>query len=134
MILEVRAVAPFYKNGFVVACERTREAVLIDPGDEVDQLLGAVQELEVEPQSILLTHAHVDHITGVAVARETFAETRTGLDHASFGVAQRADLDTWADHFKKLNVSQSPITDRDGYAVLVFRDPDNIQLELISMG
>jgi hydroxyacylglutathione hydrolase len=72
MIVEVRAVAPFYKNGFVVGCERTREAVLIDPGDEVDQLLGAVQELEVEPQYILLTHAHVDHITGVAFARETF--------------------------------------------------------------
>jgi len=72
MILEVRAVAPFYKNGFVVGCERTREAVLIDPGDEVDQLLGAVQELDVEPQCILLTHAHVDHITGVAVAREAF--------------------------------------------------------------
>ena len=72
MILEVRAVAPFYKNGFIVGCERTRDAVLIDPGDEVDQLLGAVQELEVEPQYILLTHAHVDHITGVALARETF--------------------------------------------------------------
>jgi len=72
MILEVRAVAPFYKNGFVVGCERTREAVIIDPGDEVDQLLGAVQELEVEPQNILLTHAHIDHITGVAVARVTF--------------------------------------------------------------
>ena len=40
MILEVRAVAPFYKNGFVVGCERTREAVIIDPGDEVDQLVG----------------------------------------------------------------------------------------------
>jgi glyoxylase-like metal-dependent hydrolase (beta-lactamase superfamily II) len=72
MILEVRAVAPFYKNGFVVGCERTREAILIDPGDEVDQLLGAVQEFAVEPQAILLTHAHVDHITGVGVAREAF--------------------------------------------------------------
>ena len=40
MILEVRAVPPFYKNGFVVGCERTREAVVIDPGDEADELLG----------------------------------------------------------------------------------------------
>ena len=61
-------------------------------------------------------------------------ETRTGLDHVSFGVAQRADLDTWAEHFHKLNEFQSPINDQEGYAVLVFRDPDNIQLELISMG
>ena len=72
MILEVRAVPPFYKNGFVVGCERTREAVLIDPGDEVDELLGAVRDLDVEVQGILLTHAHIDHITGVARAKETF--------------------------------------------------------------
>lgn len=72
MILEVRAVAPFYKNGFVVACERTREAVLIDPGDEVDQLLGSVRDLDVDVQSVLLTHAHIDHITGVAAAKEAF--------------------------------------------------------------
>ena len=72
MILEVRAVAPFYKNGFVVACERTREAVLIDPGDEVDELLGAVRDLDVDVQAVLLTHAHIDHITGVAAAKEAF--------------------------------------------------------------
>ena len=72
MILEVRAVAPFYKNGFVVGCERTREAVLIDPGDEVDELLGAVRDLEVDVQGVLLTHAHLDHITGVARAKEAF--------------------------------------------------------------
>ena len=73
-------------------------------------------------------HTHSDN------ASEPCNETRTGLDHVSFGVAQRADLDTWAEHFKKLNVFQSPINDQEGYAVLVFRDPDNIQLELISMG
>jgi glyoxylase-like metal-dependent hydrolase (beta-lactamase superfamily II) len=72
MIVEVRAVAPFYKNGFVVACGRTRDAVVVDPGDEVDQLLGAVRDLDVQVQSILLTHAHVDHITGVAAAKEAF--------------------------------------------------------------
>ena len=72
MILEVRAVAPFYKNGFVVGCERTREAVLIDPGDEVDELLGAVRDLDVDVQAVLLTHAHIDHITGVAAAKEAF--------------------------------------------------------------
>ena len=47
MILEVRAVLHFYKNGFVVGCERTRDAVLIDPGDEVDERLGAAFEADV---------------------------------------------------------------------------------------
>jgi len=69
MILEVRAVAPFYKNGFVVGCPRTRKGVVIDPGDEVDQLLAAVRKLDLDIEHILLTHAHVDHITGVAAAK-----------------------------------------------------------------
>lgn len=72
MILEVRAVAPFYKNGFVVGCERTREAVVIDPGDDVDLLLGAIRDLDVEVTRILLTHAHFDHVTGVAAMKAAF--------------------------------------------------------------
>jgi glyoxylase-like metal-dependent hydrolase (beta-lactamase superfamily II) len=72
MLLEVRAVPPFYKNGFVVGCERTREAVLIDPGDEVDELLAAARDLDVDVQRILLTHAHLDHISGVARAKDAF--------------------------------------------------------------
>ena len=70
MILEVRAEAPFHKNGFVVGCERTREGVLIDPGDEVDGLLGAVRDHDLQILYILLTHAHVDHITGVGAAKD----------------------------------------------------------------
>src|ERR1700704_246323 len=70
MILEVRAEAPFYKNGFVVGCERTREGVIIDPGDEVDGLLGAIRDHDLRVQYILLTHAHIDHITGVGTAQE----------------------------------------------------------------
>jgi glyoxylase-like metal-dependent hydrolase (beta-lactamase superfamily II) len=69
MIIESRAVAPFMKNGFVVACERTREAVLIDPGDEVQALLSFVQEHDLSVRHILLTHAHVDHVTGVGSAK-----------------------------------------------------------------
>jgi glyoxylase-like metal-dependent hydrolase (beta-lactamase superfamily II) len=72
MILEVRAVAPFYKNGFVVGCERTRDAILIDPGDEVEQLIDAANGHSLTVRYILLTHAHVDHITGVSSAKSAF--------------------------------------------------------------
>jgi hydroxyacylglutathione hydrolase len=71
MIVEVRAEPPFYKNGFVVGCERTHEGIIIDPGDEVDGLLASVRDHDLEIKYILLTHAHVDHITGVAMAKET---------------------------------------------------------------
>jgi hydroxyacylglutathione hydrolase len=70
MILERRAVEPFFKNGFVIGCDETREGVIIDPGDEVDQLLEAASRHSLSIKSILLTHAHLDHITGVAKAKK----------------------------------------------------------------
>lgn len=70
MILETRAVPPFMKNGYVLGCEVTREGVLIDPGDEVDLLLEAAARHSLEITAILLTHAHLDHVTGVARAKE----------------------------------------------------------------
>ena len=70
MIVESRAVGPFMKNGFVVGCEETREAVIIDPGDEVQSLLSFVERNKLAVRHILLTHAHVDHVTGVAAAKK----------------------------------------------------------------
>ncbi|HEX5475257.1 MAG TPA: MBL fold metallo-hydrolase [Vicinamibacterales bacterium] len=70
LILERAAVAPFFKNGFVLGCEETRKGVIIDPGDEVDELLEAVGRHGLTIEYILLTHAHLDHITGVARAKE----------------------------------------------------------------
>lgn len=69
MILESAAVGPFFKNGYIVGCERTRHAIYIDPGDEVDQLLATIAALGLQVTHILLTHAHVDHVSGVAEAK-----------------------------------------------------------------
>ena len=68
MLLHVSAVPPFEKNGFVLGCERTRQGVVIDPGDEVDRLLEYVREQDLRIAYILLTHAHMDHVSGVARA------------------------------------------------------------------
>src|SRR4051812_25924188 len=69
MLIESQAVGPFFKNGFVVGCEETRDAVLIDPGDEVASLLTFAERKGLTIHHILLTHAHVDHVTGVAAAK-----------------------------------------------------------------
>jgi hydroxyacylglutathione hydrolase len=69
MILETSAVEPFFKNGFVLGCEQSREGVVIDPGDEVEALLDHVKRRGLKIRYILLTHAHLDHITGVGRAR-----------------------------------------------------------------
>lgn len=70
------------------------------------------------------------------------AETVTGLDHAGFTVATRSDLEAWQDHLEAHGVvradvadkplTQSPIADEPYASVLVFRDQDNIQLELFA--
>lgn len=73
MIIETRSVPPFSKNGYVVACEATREAVVIDPGDEVHMLLKVVTAQSLKVRSILLTHAHVDHVTGVTRAKQALS-------------------------------------------------------------
>jgi glyoxylase I family protein len=73
---------------------------------------------------------------------ERFVETRTGLDHVGLVVPSRDDLVAWQDHLERHGVkrssaadrplTQSPIADESYGSVLVFRDPDNIQLELFS--
>ena len=78
MIIETRAADPFFKNGFVIGCEDTREGVVIDPGDEVDELLAAVDRHKLTIRYILLTHAHLDHVTGVAAAKQAL-EVPVGL-------------------------------------------------------
>lgn len=71
-----------------------------------------------------------------------FTETATGLDHVGFAVPTRADLEAWQAHLEAHGVvpvdvanrplTQSPIADEPYGSVLVFRDPDNVQLEFFS--
>ncbi len=73
MDIVTAAAPPFFKNGYLVSCEETKEAVCIDPGDEVDDLVAHVQAEGLTVTMILLTHAHLDHITGVGRAKAAFS-------------------------------------------------------------
>jgi glyoxylase-like metal-dependent hydrolase (beta-lactamase superfamily II) len=68
-------VGPVQENCYVVRRPQASTAVVVDPGDEADRILGALQALHVETvEAILLTHCHFDHIGAVApVARATGA-------------------------------------------------------------
>ena len=67
-------VGPVQENCHLVRLDGARKAVLIDPGDEPERLLGAIDALGLTVEAILLTHTHFDHVGAVApVARSTGA-------------------------------------------------------------
>ena len=68
---------------------------------------------------------------------EAFDECRTGLDHLSFGVPARDELAAWVARLDELGIQHTGIRDEQQplvYSTVVFRDPDNIQLEFIALG
>ncbi len=75
--LDVRmfTVGPVQENCFIVRRPDAPNAVIIDPGDEADKLLKAIENLRIETvEAILITHTHFDHVGAVApVARATKA-------------------------------------------------------------
>ena len=84
----------------------------------------------------------VDPVSGLAIGLhhnegndgKPFDEARTGLDHMGFRVPDRESLDAWVTKLDDLGVAHSgirDITEPTPFSTLVFRDPDNIQLELI---
>jgi catechol 2,3-dioxygenase-like lactoylglutathione lyase family enzyme len=70
----------------------------------------------------LMTHAQP--------VSERFDERAVGLDHFALRVPDRKALEAWAKHFDELGIEHSGICDENGGPLIVFRDPDNIQLEL----
>lgn len=71
MIVRTLPVGPLEENAYLVVDDTTRRAVLIDPGEEPDRLLAAVREDRAELDAIWLTHAHMDHVGGIAgIVRE----------------------------------------------------------------
>src|SRR5947199_8938266 len=74
MDVRMFTVGPVQENSFLFRREGSDRALIVDPGDEADKLLGAIEALGVTLEAILLTHTHFDHIGAVApVARATGA-------------------------------------------------------------
>lgn len=81
MLLKVVPVTAFVENVYILADEKTKEAVVIDPGGEADRILQEIEGMGVTVKYILDTHGHMDHVGGVARVKEA-----TG---AEFGIHER---------------------------------------------
>jgi glyoxylase-like metal-dependent hydrolase (beta-lactamase superfamily II) len=66
MIIETITVTAFQQHTRIVGCEKTRRAICIDPGDDSQGIVGAIDRHGFELQAIACTHAHMDHVGGVA--------------------------------------------------------------------
>jgi len=72
MILEMLTVGPFQENCYVIGDQESRIGALIDPGDEAARIAMAVEETGLDIGSIIVTHAHIDHVGAVAALTEEY--------------------------------------------------------------
>jgi len=69
MIHEILAVGPLQCNCSIIGDETTREAMVIDPGDDIDDVLALIRKHNLQVKQIVITHAHIDHVGGAQKLR-----------------------------------------------------------------
>jgi hydroxyacylglutathione hydrolase len=82
MIIEELTVTAFQQHTRIVGCEKTRRAICIDPGDDSESIVQAIDDHEFQLQAIACTHAHLDHIGGVTALKEKKPEARIIIHQA----------------------------------------------------
>jgi hydroxyacylglutathione hydrolase len=83
MIHEILPVGVLQCNCSVFGDEQTREALVVDPGDEIERILNIVREHGLTVKAIVITHAHIDHIGGAEkLKRATGAPVYMNLNDA----------------------------------------------------
>lgn len=69
MIHEILPVGPLQCNCSVIGDEKTHEALVIDPGDNIEQIQALLEKHKLRVQQIVITHAHIDHVGGAMKLR-----------------------------------------------------------------
>ena len=73
MILEMLTVGPFQENCYIIGDEESGIGALVDPGDEAARIALAVEQTGLDIGSIIITHAHIDHVGAVAALVDEYA-------------------------------------------------------------
>lgn len=123
MILKQYIAGPIDANNYLVADEKSKEAVLIDCSEHVQKILDDVKELGLKVKYILLTHGHFDHVMGVnSMKKELGAEvlinqkdekqlemTQTILKTFGIFVEKNPEYDKYIDKNTELKIGEIPI-------------------------
>ena len=70
MLIERLVVGPIEANCYIVADEKTKEGLIIDPGDDSQIVIERVQQLGLKIKYIVLTHSHFDHVSATAAVKK----------------------------------------------------------------
>ena len=93
MLIKTFVLTAFQQNTRVVACESTRKAICIDPGERSDELVNYIRANDLELQAITLTHGHLDHVGGTTDLARAFPEVEILLhkddEDLYFGLPQQ---------------------------------------------
>jgi hydroxyacylglutathione hydrolase len=73
MILKMLTVGPFQENCYIIGDEDSGVGAVVDPGDEAARIAMAVEETGLDIGSIIVTHAHIDHVGGVVSLAEEYS-------------------------------------------------------------
>ena len=65
-------VTPYQQNCSIIKCVDTGKAAIVDPGGDVDRILGALEQMDASAEKVILTHAHMDHCAASDVLRQQF--------------------------------------------------------------
>ena len=76
MIIEEITVTAFQQHTRIIGCEQTKRAICIDPGDDSEEIVQTIDKHGLELQAIACTHAHLDHIGGVAALKKRKPEAK----------------------------------------------------------
>lgn len=112
-------VTPFVQNCSILVCRETKEAAIVDPGGDLDQIVTAVSHLNARVAKILVTHGHADHAGAVGA-------TATHFDAPIIG--PHADDLFWIESLKEQGARFGLTTARPFVPDVWLKDNDQVQL------
>jgi hydroxyacylglutathione hydrolase len=91
MIIETFPVGWFQCNCTILGDEQTREAIIIDPGDDPQEILNRLAKHGLTAKQIVCTHTHIDHVGAVSDLQQTM-QTQAAIHKADLFLLEKLDL------------------------------------------
>jgi len=110
MQIETLKLGQLDTNCYLAWCEKTNEAIIIDPADEGGFISEKILELNLKPVTIVLTHGHFDHILGLLELKLNFPQTQIVMHKTDLFLVE--SVQKRAQHWLKMQVNPAPKPDR----------------------